>query len=512
MSLKISSRQSNLAKLQSYSVGAAVESKHAGIKAEFNFKQSLGDINLTDPLWKMPGKGVFTEDFYNDLIEGNTDLVVHSWKDLPVEDKEHTEIVASLPRADQRDLLLVKKSHFENVKKNRVLKIYSSSPRRAYNLEPFFKNYFPCVLDQVEFISVRGNIPTRLNKYIQDQEIDGIILAKAALDRLLSTPRDDMSEMKTEIRQILNNSQWMVLPLSENPNAAAQGALAIEIKKDRQDLKELLWAINNQDSFDSASKERAILKSYGGGCHQKIGVAVINHTYGTITITRGLTDQNVALDSTELFHEGQKTISKKFSSENLWSIPSAKAFFDEHSEKWNNPSLSNLFISKTFAMDSAALAELQKAPVLWTAGNQTWKKLAQQGVWVNGSNEGFGEDFPLHTEHLSEEKKWIKLAHKESAALNAHSKFETVPAYRIERNAAPFNFKNEACFFWNSSSLFFAALKENPEIINGIHCCGLGNTAKNIQRHLDNHFKTNTLWSKLFVFLDQDQWRNHVTQ
>lgn len=513
MHIKISSRQSDLAKLQSYSVGSALQAVLHDVKIDYNFKQSLGDINLTDPLWKMPEKGVFTEDFYHDLIQGKTDLVVHSWKDLPVEEKENTRIVASLPRADQRDLFLVKKSHLDTIKKNKKLKLYSSSPRRSYNLEPFFKDYYPCTLDDVQFISVRGNIPTRLNKYISDDNIDGIILAKAALDRLLSATKPEMTSMQTELRDILQQSQWMVLPLSENPNAAAQGCLAIEIRSDRQDLINIISNINNGTSYESAQKEREILKSYGGGCHQKIGVAVVQHQYGKITVIKGQTDQNMILKTLSLSHPGQEKIFKQFLSQDLWSIESARHFFNEYPENWRNQKSSNIFVSKSAGITIESLPELHKAPVVWSAGNMTWKKLAKMGVWVNGSNESFGEDFPMQIEHLAEEKtSWIKLTHKDSSLLNSHSRFEGVPCYRIERNTEPFNIKNQTCFFWNSSSLFFAAISEHPEIIDATHCCAPGNTAQNLQRYLDHKFGTNTLWSKLFVFLNQEQWRSYVTK
>ena len=95
--IKISSRQSALAKIQAYQVGQTLESA-SGSPVEYLFRESLGDKNLTDPLWKMPEKGVFTEDFYIDLIKNQTDMVVHSWKDLPTEIKPETKIAATLPR------------------------------------------------------------------------------------------------------------------------------------------------------------------------------------------------------------------------------------------------------------------------------------------------------------------------------------------------------------------------------------------------------------------------------
>ncbi|MGZ3731793.1 MAG: hydroxymethylbilane synthase, partial [Bdellovibrionota bacterium] len=88
MKVRIAARRSDLARLQAYQVGAALRKHHRGLEIEFLFKESLGDKNQSDALWKMPARGVFTEDFVADLREGRTDLVVHSWKDLPTEKRE----------------------------------------------------------------------------------------------------------------------------------------------------------------------------------------------------------------------------------------------------------------------------------------------------------------------------------------------------------------------------------------------------------------------------------------
>src|SRR5690349_14814080 len=105
MKIKIGSRRSDLARVQALAVGRALKKAHRDLEVVHSFKESLGDKNLSDPLWKMPERGVFTEDFVDDLIQGRCDVVVHSWKDLPAEPRTETAIVATLPRADQRDLL-----------------------------------------------------------------------------------------------------------------------------------------------------------------------------------------------------------------------------------------------------------------------------------------------------------------------------------------------------------------------------------------------------------------------
>ena len=108
-SVRIAARHSDLARLQAYRVGDALKRAHPGLEIVYNFRASLGDLNQTDPLWRMPEKGVFTEDFLKDLTQDAADLVVHSWKDLPTEPRPETEIVATLARADARDLLLFRR-------------------------------------------------------------------------------------------------------------------------------------------------------------------------------------------------------------------------------------------------------------------------------------------------------------------------------------------------------------------------------------------------------------------
>ena len=79
------------------------------IALEFLTKETSGDIDLSTPLHQMPDPGVFTNDIREELLKNKADLAVHSWKDLPVELQEGTEIVTTLTREDPRDLLIFKK-------------------------------------------------------------------------------------------------------------------------------------------------------------------------------------------------------------------------------------------------------------------------------------------------------------------------------------------------------------------------------------------------------------------
>src|SRR5215510_9739731 len=108
----------------------------------------------------------------------------------------------------------------------------------------------------------------------------------------------------------------MVLPLGANPTAAAQGALAVEIKSGRPELRDLFATINSSEAFETTVRERDILRSYGGGCHQKIGTSVLRRPYGEITFLRGLTDGGVVLNEVSFRPNGPRP--PKIAEELMW--------------------------------------------------------------------------------------------------------------------------------------------------------------------------------------------------
>lgn len=496
MRLRISARKSDLARLQAYQVGEALQKKIPGIEIQYNFRESLGDKNLSDPLWKMPEKGVFTEDFVQDLLEGKTDLVVHSWKDLPTAPRQGTCIVATLPRADQRDLLVVKKSHKDRIRSAGALHVFSSSPRRAYNLENFLKEHLPLSLKQVQFHNVRGNIQTRVRKLLEDPEMDGLILAKAAVDRLLSARAAEFQETREFLRKALEGLEWVVLPLSVNPNAAAQGALAIEIKDGREDLKKILAQVDCQETFACAQKERATLAGFGGGCHQKIGVAVLKRPYGEVFFLKGLTDQGQVLDEKTLLRENPPlTLEPQ-------KLASSKELKVARTKSWSvevPAHIDGLWVAKAEAYPE----DLHFKGLVWTAGLQTWKKLAQRGVWVNGSSEGLGEDEDPRLEILFAAKpRWAKLTH--TGAPQEPGK-EILPTYQVEVSAQDWSLGEREAFYWNSGSQFLAALQHEPQLIHKRHACGPGNTYKVIRDHLGPQ-------ASIEIYLDEEHWRRSCSR
>jgi hydroxymethylbilane synthase len=474
-------------------VARAIRQARPGTEIEFKFKASLGDLNPDRSLTDFQ-KGAFTSDFVKDLVTGEYDMVVHSWKDLPTEKNESTVVAATLPRADVRDLLLVPKTVVSQ--KPAVMRVLASSPRRAYNLSEFLPKIIPWTAT-VEFTPVRGNIQTRINKLLAG-EGEALIVAKAAIDRLLATEGEEFAKTRAEIRAGIDTCNWMVLPLSQNPSAAAQGALAIEISEKRTDLKHILGLISDPVSFAEAEEERLILSQYGGGCHQKIGVSVLSRDQGSLISLRGLTLDGRVLRRYEW--RGQRPIEKAKSESAIFpSTPSAAKWFerkalDESAWRTKIEAARALWVARVSAWPEGFNGF---GRWVWTAGIASWVELAKAGVWVHGCSDHMGESEPPMIDSLAGSKlEWRRLTHA-AAADN-----ESIATYELVPSAEPPDLKGKTHFYWMSGSSFERALKLFPEEIqSGVHACGGGKTKKLINERLGR---------EPHVFLTWSQWRESV--
>ena len=481
MLVKIAARQSDLARLQAFEVGRALEKADPKLKVEFSFRSSLGDQRADDPLWKMPEKGVFTEDFVADILSGAVDLVVHSWKDLPIIDREGTRIVATLARADARDVLLVRRDRW--AKRAGKFRVLTSSPRRIYNLEPFLKTALPwgeAGAPPLEFVPVRGNIATRVKKLVSvpiEESYDALVVAKAALDRLLSSAKygADFAASEKELRAAMGLVEFVVLPLSVNPAAAAQGALAIEVRSDRRDLIALCEKIDSPIDRACVEAERRELAKHGGGCHQKIGVTVLDRPYGHVQFIKGLTDAGLKLDSIKLLR-GPAHVS-------AWPKAAPSEIFSGEMKSLSRSMIRSDLPSGSFFVARANAwpddARTADGEIVWTAGLQTWQKLAARGVWVNGSNESLGEIENPQVDVLAGRKiSWLRLTHEDAA--RDQVKKNGMPAfatYRVEIEPPSISDLQRAkYFFWKSGSQFQQALSVCPAIAKGYHGSGPGKT------------------------------------
>ena len=496
--IKIISRKSDLAIIQACLVGDAIKDRKSDMFIEYLYKDTRGDIDLTTPLSQLPEIGVFTSDLRESLINEEADIAVHSWKDLPINLTKGTKIIGTLPRADMRDIIFFKKKNLDKIEKNKTLNLLTSSPRREYNLNTFLKNALPYKIEKISFDNIRGNIPTRLNKYFFG-DADGIVLAKAALDRLLNNNTD----LSKDIRKILDSSNWLIPPLSENPCAPAQGAIAIEVKDGRDDIINLIREINDTETFESVQIERNILSSYGGGCHQKIGVSYEKRDFGDVLTLKGMTDDNIALN--------QRKIERKEESNNSWyNIDQNKIYpsdlknynffsrnnLKDHIEEISSLRSKNILASRANVLDGKI--KIDSSNILWSSGVKTWFQLVKKGYWVNGSFDSLGEN----EENLKfiANNDWVKLTHKDSLDFFINDRLFT---YRLTKNKITDDLSEKSHFYWMSGSAFEYAIEQFPIILEKFHSCGPGNTYEII--------KKNVTEDRIKIFLNYEDWKDEIT-
>ena len=495
--IKIISRKSHLAQIQAEIVGNKIIEKFPNIEIEYIQKETQGDIDLNTPLSEMPEIGVFTNDIRNELLNLNADLAVHSWKDLPIEMEPGTKISATLDRADLRDILLFKRSSI--VKKE--ISLLTSSPRRKENLSKFLPKALPSQPDKIEFKEVRGNILTRIKK-LMDSDSDGLVMAKAALDRIIKNESQRFLTEKKEIIEVFEDLSWMILPVSENPAAPAQGALAIETRSNDNKIIDVLDKINNREVFHLVEKEREILKSYGGGCHQKIGVSYLNLKMGKSLSLRGETEQGKNLKENS-FIADEKHTDKSLKNIESYYPENKKDFslfdrkvIDESSMILKEISNSGIYVTRGNALNDVTV--INESNIIWTSGIKTWFTLSKKGLWINGTSDSLGE-LESPPENLFEDLKWYKLTH--DLALQDDKKI--IPTYKLIRKELSGDLKDVSHFYWMSSSSFDYAIEKFPEIKEKSHACGLGRTFEEINKIIPG---------KVYPYLNYEDWLEKVKQ
>ena len=494
--LTILSRKSPLARIQAKLVANEISKSLPKIKIEYIFKSSLGDLDQDTPLDKMPDIGVFTNDIREDLISNKADIAVHSWKDLPIDFEEGTEILGTLQRADMRDMVFFKKFNLDK----KDLSILSSSPRRKKNLSAFLPKAMPLNLDQINFKEVRGNIHTRFKKFLDGEE-DGLVVAKAAIDRILHNEIEEFARDRDELLGMVQELNWMVIPLSENPCAAAQGALAIECRSNDNSTKEIIKSISSFSSMSSIEEERKILQSYGGGCHQKIGSSVEVLETGLVKTTKGETEEGRNI-SKRFFvaNKENKTFFSDVSEMNYFPASrEEQSFFkrvnlqDAENElpKINNK---GIYVSRSNAIGESI--KIDDSNIIWTSGVDTWISLAMKGFWVNGTSDSLGEK-NSPGENPFKDMDWLKVSHADAE----NRDIDIIATYKLEPLELKKRMQSCEYFYWMSASSFKLAIDTFPEILTKKHSCGLGNTYD---------FINGMIPENTFPCLNYDSWLEQI--
>jgi len=221
-----------------------------GVESELKIIKTQGDKILNLRLDKLEGKGFFTKELEEGLLNGTIDIAVHSHKDLPTAHPAGLIIAAVSEREDPSELLLILKDCVDVTQKLSLktgAQVGTSSNRRKAQLL--------AMRTDLNIEDLRGNINTRIQK-LRDENYDAIMIAKAGVARLDL----DLSEFHLE-----------VIDPTELVPAPAQGVLAIQIRENDQELFELLQQINDAGVEASIAVERKVLNLFEGGCHMPLG-------------------------------------------------------------------------------------------------------------------------------------------------------------------------------------------------------------------------------------------------
>jgi hydroxymethylbilane synthase len=243
--LRVGTRGSPLALVQARTVRARL-SAVLGVSEdaiELTIIRTSGDTIQDRPLAEVGGKGLFTKEIEEALLDGRIDLAVHSAKDMPTFSQPGLVLTACLEREDPRDVFVSHKGKsFAELPHGAVLG--TASLRR----QAIAKRARP----DLKVVALRGNVETRLRK-LAEGEVDATILALAGLKRL------GLADRGTTI-----------MSADEFLPAVAQGAIGIEARENDERTREILARINHADTFTAIACERAFLAVLDGSCKTPI--------------------------------------------------------------------------------------------------------------------------------------------------------------------------------------------------------------------------------------------------
>ena len=533
--LRIGARKSLLSRIQVSLVAKSLANLWPQLNFIFSFHDSFGDKNPELLFWNKNSSsspvfseeaGVFSTALSRLLLSNKLDILVHSFKDLPIKDlssekiSQETEFVPVLDRGDQRDILLMKREVLVSPPTEVI--ILASAPRRILLAGNFLKQALPSTLQKSKLVfnPIRGNVPSRLKK-LNNSEAHGIILAKAGLDRLLIKPSSlffdptllqssELKQSQKEIYKIIRNYEFMILPLSSVPNAAAQGSIALEIKNADLELKSLITPLCIPSNTSTSLEEREELSKKSGSCYDKIGIAVLERDYGRLYFIKGRDNAGKKISYKKI----QNKVDANSVKTKLWPLKGEGIVIKRHPISSALPkyppqyclvSRSNAWPDKwkpkSSLVNCASLLHRiifarRRHSIIWTAGTKTLFALAKQGLWVHGSADGLGEDeapqlnYILKTtpgNTLKNTLRFTKLSHQDNLLQSAHP---CLPSYKIELIAllpligtTPLSSRTH--FFWKSASQFNWMLKKYPDLANAKHACGPGLTRKVIQETIN---------------------------
>ncbi len=259
--LRIGTRGSALALAQVDLTEAAFARMLPALKIEREIFITRGDQKLDLNLLTRGeggGKGLFTRELEDALVDGRIDVAVHSLKDLPGHNPPGLEIAAVLERAPTADILVSKAPGGLDALPQGA-RVGTSSVRRARQLS--------WLRPDLAIEEWRGNVPTRLRKLGERGDVSAIVLAEAGLRRLGFTLDLERGNLK------FDGGEWRASSLAGKIiPAIGQGAIALQIRSDRAEVREVIAAINHEPTMIAIRAERELQRLLSGDCSMPVGV------------------------------------------------------------------------------------------------------------------------------------------------------------------------------------------------------------------------------------------------
>lgn len=245
--LLLGTRGSALALTQSGQVAAQLQSLHPELEVVLEVIKTRGDLNQRDPLSQMGGKGVFVKELEQALLEGSIDFAVHSLKDMPARLPPGLALAPPPSRADPRDALVGSAPLLDLPAGARI---GTGSLRRQVQLR--------ALRPDLEFGDIRGNVPTRVEKWRSGEYPGGVVLACAGLERLAAQSGALASEI-------------FAFSVQDCVPSPCQGILGVQYRLQDLEVGQLLAALGDPETTLAMEAERAFLEALGGDCNLPAG-------------------------------------------------------------------------------------------------------------------------------------------------------------------------------------------------------------------------------------------------
>lgn len=267
MKIRLGTRGSRLALWQAHRVADLIRKASPGTGVELVIIKTTGDerSEFGDELPEEIGE--FSSELEKQLFQHEIEAAIHSAKDLPAR-IPHNLVVAAYPeRADPRDALVRKKAGAEKPPKGAV--VATGSPRR----EMLWRERWA----ETATRGIRGNVDRRLGRLEKDQELWGLVLACAGIDRL-----GGVSEKLVMDRL---DATWMV-------PAPGQGALAVECRAEDHKVRKILEKIDDPSVRACVEAEKGFLQKWGGGCSESLGAFGTVNPQGMLHLRAAVKDRH----------------------------------------------------------------------------------------------------------------------------------------------------------------------------------------------------------------------------